>query len=98
MTRKELPLHLLISVWVGVRVRELRKRRGLTLAQLAQRCGSFRPIISRIEQGTHQPSLDTLYRLARALDVRPVELLTREDWDAIDAAARRTLRTRERAA
>src|SRR3954470_10028754 len=43
---------------------------GLTQQQLAERMGSSHSAISRIESGQHRPSVATLERLARALDLR----------------------------
>ena len=45
-----------------------RARLGLSLADLAERTGLTRPAISRLENGHRlNPTLDTLYRYARAL-------------------------------
>lgn len=43
-----------------------RLERNLTQKQLAERIGTSYSAISRIESGQHQPSLDTLRRLAAA--------------------------------
>lgn len=45
---------------------------GLSQAELARRVGTSHSAISRIESGQHKMSLDTLQRLAGALDVRLV--------------------------
>lgn len=45
---------------------------GLSQAELAGRMGTSQSAISRIESGQHKISLDTLQRLAAALDVRLV--------------------------
>ncbi|MGH2557826.1 MAG: helix-turn-helix domain-containing protein [Thermomicrobiales bacterium] len=42
---------------------------GLTQAQLAERMGTKQPAIARLEAGQSVPTLDTIRRLARALDV-----------------------------
>lgn len=49
---------------------ELRIRRGLTQAQLAERVGTTQSAISRLEAGQVEPTLDTLRRVAAALDSR----------------------------
>lgn len=59
------------------RVREWRKRRGLTQSQLSTISGVSQATISVIEKGKQAPTAETLYRLARALDVR-MEWLVRE--------------------
>ena len=54
---------------LGKRLRELRKERGLTLAQLGQRAGLSASYLSQIERGVTMPSLATLTTIASALDV-----------------------------
>lgn len=46
-----------------------RSERGWTQGQLADRLGTTNTVVSRIESGRHGLSLETLYRLARVLDV-----------------------------
>jgi ribosome-binding protein aMBF1 (putative translation factor) len=46
-----------------------RTKRGWTQAQLAEAIGSRQPVISRLEQGSANPSLGTLRKIAKALDV-----------------------------
>jgi len=60
---------------VGVRLREHRKRRGLTVTELARLAEMKRPNLSRIEHGKHRPSLETLERLSEALGVPVAELV-----------------------
>jgi DNA-binding XRE family transcriptional regulator len=60
---------------IGVRLRELRKRKGLTVTELARRAEMKRPNLSRIEHGKHRPSLETLERLSEALGVPVAELV-----------------------
>lgn len=54
---------------LGVRLRDLRVERGLTLAELALRSALSVGMISHIERGKTSPSLKTLERLRLALDV-----------------------------
>lgn len=60
---------------VGSRLREWRQRRGLTQEQLAERSGLSYKFIGEIERGTGNPTVETLGRLAAALDVDLSELL-----------------------
>lgn len=62
------------AVRIGGRIRELREAKGLTITEVAQRAGTERPNVSRLEHGRHLPSLDTIERLAEALEV-PVAAL-----------------------
>lgn len=43
---------------------------GLSQAQLAKKIGSKQPVISRLEQGTYNPSVKFLTRVARALNAK----------------------------
>lgn len=45
-----------------------RNQRGFTQQQLAKRIGTRQPVISRLEQGTYNPSIKFLKRVAKALD------------------------------
>jgi len=49
---------------VGARLRALRARRGLTLAELAEQTGISVSTLSRLESGGRRPTLDLLVRLA----------------------------------
>lgn len=49
-----------------------RIRYGLTQRQLAERMSTSVSAISRVENGTHRPSLETLERFARAFGERLV--------------------------
>jgi transcriptional regulator with XRE-family HTH domain len=54
---------------LGVRVRDLRKERGLTLEQLAGVSGVSRAMISKLERGEKNPTLVIAARLAEGLGV-----------------------------
>lgn len=47
-----------------LRVRELRKERGLTLQQLAEAVGLSKPFLSQLETGSREPGPQTLQALA----------------------------------
>lgn len=54
---------------LGARIKELRKRRGLTQDQLAERVDLAPRYISLIEVGRSSPSLETIENVARVLEV-----------------------------
>ena len=54
---------------VGRQVRHWRQERGLTLAQIAERCGLNVGYLSQIENDKASPSLESLAALADAVDV-----------------------------
>ena len=56
------------TVLDGARLRELRRRRGLTQAELARQAGLSAATVARLEHGTRAPCRGrTLARLAAAL-------------------------------
>ena len=59
----------------GRRVRAVRRYRDLTQEALAERMGTTRTRVTRIEGGTVNVALDTLFKLSRALDIHPAALL-----------------------
>jgi transcriptional regulator with XRE-family HTH domain len=63
-TRKPSP-----QIAFGARVRELRYAADLTQEELAARCGLFRTYLSRIENGTANPTLTMIHALATSLKV-----------------------------
>jgi transcriptional regulator with XRE-family HTH domain len=54
---------------IGKRVRQFRKEIGLTVEELAKRAGVSQSMISQIERGQTNPSLDTLWKLSYYLEV-----------------------------
>ncbi len=54
---------------VGARIRELRQEKGLSQGDVERRTGLMRCYISRVENGYKSPSLRTVERFARALEV-----------------------------
>jgi transcriptional regulator with XRE-family HTH domain len=66
------------SASIGAVIRRSRAGR-YTLAQLAQQAGVSSGLLSLIERGQGNPSLETLRRIASALDVAVVELLAAAD-------------------
>ena len=53
---------------LGHRIRQLRKQKEWTQEQLAEACDISLKFISNLERGVDSPSLDTMERLADALD------------------------------
>ena len=54
---------------LGIKIRQTRKKHHVTQEQLGEICELSTAHIGHIERGTRIPSLDTLFRIARALDV-----------------------------
>lgn len=56
-------------------LRELRYERGDSQEAVAWRIGLNRPYLSELENGKKVPSLETIFRLAEALDAEPEDLV-----------------------
>lgn len=59
----------------GEVLRGYRNRSGFSQEGLAEAAGLDRSFISMLERGERQPTLETLFSLARALDVAPSLLI-----------------------
>ncbi|MFB7228543.1 helix-turn-helix domain-containing protein [Streptomyces fimicarius] len=68
--RSDLPDDLLAyRRHVANQIRDLRKAAGLTQQELADRASLEKQAVSQIENAHVSPRLDTLWNLARAMDV-----------------------------
>lgn len=68
---------------LGGRIREIRRRQHLTLAQLSARCRISVSHLSEIERGRTTPSPQTIVRVADALEQSPSTLTEGVDgWDS----------------
>ncbi len=64
-----------------MKITRVRKAKGITQAELAERCGTTQQQIARIENGSVDPRLSTLRRVADALDCELPDLLfTRREF------------------
>jgi transcriptional regulator with XRE-family HTH domain len=61
---------------IADRVAERRIEKGLSQRELAERCGTTQSAIARLERGGRPPRIDTLLRIAEALDCELVVELT----------------------
>lgn len=60
---------------VGRNTARIRKERGLTQEQLAERSGLSQQYLSGLERGGRNPTIVTLYEIAAALGVSHVDLV-----------------------
>lgn len=60
---------------VGENVLRLRRRKGLTQEQFAEASGFSQQYISDLERGLRNPTVVSLYELAHALGVGPIDLI-----------------------
>jgi transcriptional regulator with XRE-family HTH domain len=59
----------------GTVLRELREKNNLSQEKLAEFCDLDRTYISLLERGLRQPTVTTLFRLAKALKIKPSDLI-----------------------
>ena len=60
---------------IGARIRDARRRNVLTQREVAELAGLPRVTLVRIEGGKQRPRPSTLRKLAKALGVKPQDLL-----------------------
>ena len=60
---------------VGRNAARIRKERGLTQEQLAEKSGLSQQYLSGLEKGRRNPTILTLYEIATALGVSHVDLV-----------------------
>src|SRR5918997_1501390 len=68
---------------VGPRVRALREAMGLSLRDLAVRCGVSAPMLSQVERGETSPTLAVAARIAGGLDLRLSQLLRLDEGGTV---------------
>ena len=60
-----------LEIRFGILLRDLREEKGLSQAELGIDANLDRTYISLLERGLRQPTLKTLFALAKALSVSP---------------------------
>lgn len=64
-----------VDVVFGIVLRRVRKEANLSQEALALEADLQRNYISLIELGTNQPTITTIFKLAKALKIKPNELI-----------------------
>jgi transcriptional regulator with XRE-family HTH domain len=54
---------------IGLKIRELRKHRGITLKEFSQKVGVTASLISQVERGVAAPSISSLKKISEALGI-----------------------------
>lgn len=80
MGRKRGPQAMAVGRRFGENLVELRGRAGLSQIGTAERAGLNRTEINLLEHGRRVPRLDTIVKLAGAVEVEPCALLTGLAW------------------
>jgi transcriptional regulator with XRE-family HTH domain len=66
-------------VGFGAAIRSTRKEQGVSQEALALKCGLDRSYFGAVERGERNVSLTNILKIARALQIRPAELLVRAE-------------------
>ena len=82
---------------IGSRLRELREAKKLSQGDIEKRTGLLRCYISRVENGHTVPAIETLEKMARALDLPLYRLFYEGDVPAGLANRRKQITESERA-
>ena len=60
---------------IGLMLKEIRKRQGLTCVWVSEQSGISRQALNRIEKGEDNMNLNTFFRLCNTLKISPIDLL-----------------------
>lgn len=74
----ESPEALSIARNIGNTIRSYRLQKGMSQGDIEKRTGLLRCYLSRVENGHTVPSLETLQKIARALDLQLAEFFAEE--------------------
>ena len=66
----------------GITISKLRLQKGLTQERLSGLAGIARSHLAELEKGTKTVKLDTLWRIAEALEIQPSELISVVEHEA----------------
>ena len=67
---------------IGTELRQAREAAGLTQLQLAKAAGLHRTYISLLERDKRSPTVDVLFRLCRAIGIKPSRFVARLERDS----------------
>lgn len=67
--------------YIGKRIAEIRKAKGLSIRQLAEACGVTAQNITKIEHGKYNVSIDILGKICNALDYE-IRIQPKNGWIA----------------
>lgn len=68
-----------ISVELGIRIRHYRKEKHITQEQLAEICSMHPTYIGQLERGEKNATIESIYRIAKGLNVSISKLLENMD-------------------
>lgn len=89
------PEHLRITRVVGERVRTIRRERGISQQDLADLAALHATNIGQLERGKGNPKLDTLARIAMALDTSVADLVQDVTTDVVEPKVSRRITAKD---
>ena len=63
-----------VNILFGERLSKLRRLKGVSQEEFADRCGIHRTYIGALERGEKSPTLNTIEKIANALEITMKEL------------------------
>jgi transcriptional regulator with XRE-family HTH domain len=66
-----------VAAAFGHVLRDCRQKAGISQEELAARADVDRTYVSLLERGRRQPTLDSLFRLAKGLNIAPATMVSR---------------------
>lgn len=69
---------------IGKVIQDLRRSKGMSQEVLSGFAGLDRTHYSKIERGLRSPTIETLFKIARALDMKPHELMLEIEKRVVD--------------
>ena len=74
--------HLMdIKAKIGIALKEIREKKNITQAMLANMSGIDRTFISHVENGSRNISMETLEKMLKGLDVTFKDFFKRQDFN-----------------
>src|SRR5271168_1574534 len=67
-----------VSMNIGITIRTYRLQKGMSQGDIEKRTGLLRCYLSRVENGHTVPSLETLQKIAHALDIQLAQFFAEE--------------------
>lgn len=64
------------GIELGKRIRDARIAKGMTQRQVTENAGFYRTYIGLIENGKYSPSVFTVWRIAKAMDIELEDLVS----------------------
>lgn len=68
---------------LGARLKQLRKKKNITLTTLSSQCGLSVAYLSKLERDISSPNIETLQQICEALDISVIDFLQKDYQDKI---------------